>query len=313
MNFRCSKSVAALALWLGGVGCALWTPAAGAGEAIEFSAPAVPLAVPQPLVEIKEPGKMIGSADASDGVMDGAEMTPPTQIIIRRQKKNDPWEATSLRGDNPDRHDFDDPFGVQPKPNRLTNNSSLNMQHGWEASDSSSLLGQRDDSLLGAGQKASKFGALNSSDKDSGRETDRLGRGFSDEKDEPLLSKIFGHNLTAADRYGGGWVSPVIDEASPLTDGTPVNRLNNPETASTRLETLPSGFGHYAPQVDIQDRQTDQQAWATQGYPQLQDTSPARSMPSKSYTDREESRAPRFAAPNLPTTLAAPKHPGDPF
>jgi hypothetical protein len=171
MDFRCSNSVAALTVLMGSGVCFFFTPAACAGDRIDFSAPAIPMSIPQPEVETKDPVKMIGSGASSGGFMNGVEMAAPAQYYFVKPKtrdKND-WSLNPRLDSDPNQLDADDWSTSRPDPDRSTNNNNLNPKQGANPSTSSSLLQQRNESGLEGGQNTSRFGTQDGWDGDNAR------------------------------------------------------------------------------------------------------------------------------------------------
>jgi hypothetical protein len=169
MDFGCSNSVAALAVLIGSGACAVLAPAACAGDRIDFSAPAIPLGVPQPEVEVKEPTRMIGSGGVGGGFMGGAEMAAPSQYFIVKPKsrEKDAWGLDPLLGDDPDQRHADDWFTSQPDPTRVTNSNRLNTKQGLNPKDSGNQIQQRYGSGTDGDQNDSMFGAQSGWDRDN--------------------------------------------------------------------------------------------------------------------------------------------------
>jgi hypothetical protein len=176
MDFRSSNSFAALALLIASGGCALFAPSAHAGERLEFSKPAIPLAVPKPDVETKETKKMLSSAPLDPGLYSGMEAGLPEEIIVIKSKSRDKYEWDSesrlvdpLADKDPllsidgDKRDADDWLTERPESGRATNNSRLKMPRGWDARGSDGSFRRTNDSRfhasLHAGQNNSIFGS----------------------------------------------------------------------------------------------------------------------------------------------------------
>jgi hypothetical protein len=171
MDFRCSNSVAALAVLMGSGVCAWFAPAAWAGERIEFSAPAVPLSVPRPEVEVREPAKMIGSGVATEGIMDGTLMPVSSEYVLvkPRNKDKDDWSLDARLDNDPSRRDADDLFTERQDSTRETNSNNLNTKPGLNPATPGNLLQQRNESALDGSQADSKFGAWTGLDRDNSR------------------------------------------------------------------------------------------------------------------------------------------------
>jgi hypothetical protein len=171
MEFRSSNSVVALALFLASGACALFAPEARAGEPLEFSRPAVPLAVPQPVVETKEPKKLIGSGDPTINIM-GVDMGPPEQFSFTKSKSKEKYEWDSesrladpllgkdaILGKDEERRDADDWLTALPETSRLTNGRNSNMPRGWDGRASDGSLRRTNDAGFRPGQNGSIFGS----------------------------------------------------------------------------------------------------------------------------------------------------------
>jgi hypothetical protein len=170
MDFRCSNSVAALAVFVSSVASAFFAPSAGAGDRIEFSAPAIPLGVPQPEVEVKEPAKMIGSGSFSEGTVGGVEMAMPSQYFIFKPKtrdKND-WGLDPRLDQDPDQRKADDWFITESDSTRGTNNNNLN-KAGLNLNPSGGVLQPRNDVGQEGGQNAFRSGGQSGFDGDNSR------------------------------------------------------------------------------------------------------------------------------------------------
>jgi len=185
MDFRSSNAVAALALLIAS-GCgALFAPAAGAGERLDFSTPAVPLAVPQPQVETKETKKVIASDGVAAGLMPEMEMSPQEFTITKsKSKEKYEWDADSrlkdpllgkdtILGKDEDPLDADDWLSARNESGRATNNSRLKMPRGWDGKSSDGSLRRTNESGFRAGQNSSMFGAQIGFDAEKGRDGNR--------------------------------------------------------------------------------------------------------------------------------------------
>jgi hypothetical protein len=265
MDFRFFNSVAALAVLMGSGACAFFAPAAWAGDRIDFSAPAIPLGVPQPDVEIKEPTKMLGRGDFANGFMGGAEMAAPAQYFIVKPKtrEKDAWDLNPRLGDDPDQRHADD--WSRPDPSRVTNSNTLNMKQGSNPNASGNQLQQRYDSGFDGGQNASKFGAQNGVngdnsrsdarngldrdyskygakngldrdyakfraqnglDRDNARSFDRLGRLFSKADDDSFLTKSFSRDASGTDRFNAMRFTPSMSDGRVFNGGAFEDRMN---------------------------------------------------------------------------------------
>jgi hypothetical protein len=179
MDIRCSNSVAVLAVLIAGGVCAFFAPAAYAGDRIEFSAPAVPLAVPQAEVEVKSPARFIGSPGAAGGFMGGGEMAAPSQytIVKPKHKEKDDWGLEPLLGDDPERHRDDDWFSSRTDSTQPTNSNKLNLRQGLNPNVGGNTPQQRYDSEYEGVQNDARFGAPYGSDRDHSRFGANIGLG----------------------------------------------------------------------------------------------------------------------------------------
>ncbi|HTA29658.1 MAG TPA: hypothetical protein VK731_04205 [Candidatus Cybelea sp.] len=179
MDIRCSNSVAALAVLITGGVCAFFVPAASAGDRIEFSAPAVPLAVPQAEVEAKSPARFIGSPGGTGGFMGGGEMAAPSQYFVVKPKhrEKDDWGLGPLLGDDPERHRDDDWFSSRTDSTQPTNSNKLNLKLGLNPNAADNAPQQRYDSGYDSVQNDARFGAQNGLDRDASRFGAKIGLG----------------------------------------------------------------------------------------------------------------------------------------
>jgi hypothetical protein len=143
MDFCRSNSVAVLAVLLGGGACAFFAPAACAGDRIDFSAPAIPLGVPRPEVEVKVPKGMIGSRGIT-GLMGSDAMAAPSQyfIVTPKTREKDVWDLDPILGDDPDQRGAGDSFTSRSDSARATNNNRL-MKQGLNPNSSENQIQQR--------------------------------------------------------------------------------------------------------------------------------------------------------------------------
>jgi hypothetical protein len=299
-------------------------PAARAGDRIDFSAPAISLAIPQPEVEIQEPQKTITSISPASGPMDDVEMPPPQQITVAKQRTRvkDPWEANPLQ-DDADPRLAEDLFMGRPELNRLTNGNSLLMQHNREAGDSDPMLLRREDSKLEAGQNASKFGPQNGSEKDHGRDEDRFGRDgdrfgrdLAIQKNDTLLFKSFTRDQGVPDRFNAWGFARSADEPKTMTGLDADGRQNKlglaaeaEHTLALPLSALPPGYGSYDPQ---DNRRSADQAVQNPGYARSWEPPVMHPLVAKSYSNPDQINTSRVVAPKRPVNLQIPKRPSDP-
>jgi hypothetical protein len=342
MNFRSSNSVAALALLMATEGCALFAPAAHAGDRLEFSTPAIPLAVPRPEVETKEPKKMTGSQDLSAGMAGATETAPQQQTLSAKSTSKDKYDldANPILGKDQDKRDADDWFTARPEetPKQATNSSSSNMPHGWDAKASDGSFQRRNDGGFEAGQTASRFGSQIGSDRynvwdgdhkerDSdrfGRNSERYGRETSSDKDGLFWLKKYSQESSGTDRFNGARFTPFKDESGilGLVGGAHDSRVTMPvpvpgaATDSAHNMALPPGFENYTPFDDSQNRQTGEQfgeqAGANQGL-RAWEPPPSSRLPARNSSNPGQTSRSQVGAPNRPVNLPFPKRPDSPF
>ena len=343
MDFRLSNSVAALAVLMGSGVCAFFAPAAWAGDRIDFSAPVIPLGVPQPDVAMKEPTKVMGSADFANGLMGGAEMAAPAHYYIVKPKtrEKDAWDLNPRLDDDPDQRRADDWSNSRPDPSRATNNNNLNLKPGSNPNASGNLLQQRYDAGLGGGQNASKFGAQNGVegdnsrfdarngldrdyskfraqnglDRDSTRSFDRLGRWFSKADDDSVLTKSFSRDASGMDRFNAMRFVPTMSDARNFNGGAFEDRMNTlglgPDSAHTAV--LPPFYAGRTPLDDGQSRPTGEQAGeGPLAFRAWEQPSASPVQPSRNFSNPDQINASRVVAPSPGVTLAIPQRPGDP-
>jgi hypothetical protein len=346
MDFRSSNAVAALALLMASGGCALFAPAARAGDRLEFSTPAIPLAVPHPDVETKETKKFTGPDDPSAGIMGGMDTGSQPQIRVSRAKSRDIYDLDSkydlnssdkydldsnpLLSEDQNKHDANGWSAARPDPNHLTNSSgNLNMPRGWDEKDSGSLLQRRNDSSLESGQNASRFGSQTGDDKNNmwdgdrnAREGDRLGRESADDKDGSFWTKRFNLGSSRTDQFNASRFMSFTDEAEKFGVAAHEPRVPEPGLAADfshiteSSSALPPGFGNMTPFDDGQNRQMGEpmgeQAGPNQDLRAWEP--PPSSIPQpRSSSILGQGGPSRVMAPNRPVNLPFPKRPDSPF
>ncbi len=178
MDVRCSNSVAVLAVLIGSGACTWFAPVLRAGDRIDFSAPAIPLGVAKPEVEVKAPPSMIASPRTAEGFAGVAEMSGPSEYyypVKPKTKGDDAWGLEPLLGDDSDQRKTDDLFSEPFDSNRATNSNKLNLRPELDPNASSNPLRQRDDSVSESDQPDSRFSAQNGLDKDDSRMSRQIG------------------------------------------------------------------------------------------------------------------------------------------
>jgi hypothetical protein len=311
MDFRCSSLMAGLVLLIGASG-AFFAPAVRAGDRIDFSDPAIPLAIPRPEVEIKEPQKTIGSISMANGPSYEGDFLPPQEFTVTkpRTRNKDPWNANPLLDDADPRAD-DDLFSARPEPNRLTNGSQFNLQRNSDARDSDRMLLRKEDSKFGIDPNASRLGARIGWDKDNGREDDLFGRDRFNKKNESSLLKVFSLDPAAQDRFRAWEPKSFPGESSSLTGAGSADAKTKwglPADAA-RTPALPSGYGSYDP---ADNRPTGEQGQTTPGYVRAWEPADAHPAPARRASNPDQVSASHVVAPNRPVNLKIPKRPSDP-
>jgi hypothetical protein len=310
MDYRCSNSVAGLVLLIGG-SCAVLAPAARAGDRIDFSAPTIPLAIPRPDAEIKEPQKQTSSASLADGPTYDADFAPAGEITVTvsRTKEKDPWNSNPLQ-DAMDPRATDGLFSAQPESSRLASGSVFNMKHGRDANEAEPFLLRKADSKFGADPNATRPGARNGWDKDGVRNGDLFGRDYAAKKNESSLLKMF--TLDPASSGFSAWqTKSFTGESESLTGvGSEGAKIKLGLTLdSAHSSAMPAGYGSYDP---ADKRQTDQQAATTPGYVRAWEPGGTHPAAPRRSSNPGALNSSRVVAPNRPAVLPIPKRPSDP-
>lgn len=319
MEFRCSKAVAALILMMGANGGGFLAWPARAGDPIEFSAPAIPLAVPQPDVEIKEPAQTIGSLNAvGGGVLDPEEGFSTEVIVVRpRHKVSEPLEANPPREGEASQLTGDGWLTPQPETSHLANGSAVSAQRGEEAGAFGSILRRGGDSGLQGEKIGSRFGAQSDSIRENAGDTDRFGRPTSNKEDDSFWAKFLNRPPSAFGQASGGGFMSQMDESKSLDGGASEVRINNAALSaeSTRTLGLPADSGSFATFEERRSRQADDQSGANQmnpGYVRAWEPPLSHALPPKSHSKLGEAGPSHGGAPVRPVTLLMPRRPGDP-
>jgi hypothetical protein len=351
MDLRSSNSVAALALLIASGSIALSAPAVPAGERLEFSTPAIPLAVPHPDVEIKEHKKSTGSADMTAGVMGGVNLGSPQQIISTRSKSRDKYDLDSkdefgldakdkyglgsvdkydlgtdpLPGEGQDKRGANAWLNAGMEPNRVTNGVSLNMTREWGEKDSNGLLQKKNDSPFEAGQNASRFDSPIGFERERAwdsehntQDSERYGRDNSNDRDSSFWGKTPNRDSSVVGRFNAEQsTSPQVDSVRfGFSAGEPRRTEPLPEAESTHSLGLPPGFGNFTPFDDKQSRQIGEQFGEQTGAnPVLRawEAPPPSRMPTRNGSIPGLNSATRVVAPNKPVNLPFPKRPDSPY
>jgi hypothetical protein len=338
MHFR-SSSLVVSALLIAGGGCILLAPVTQAGEHLDFSTPAFPLAVPHPAVEAKETKKPTAS-ESINGVMVAPDIAPQGVVISRpRHRDQDAWDSNPLLGEDQNKRSFDDWITGPPEPNLSTNGSNLNMPRGWDAKDSQDPQRRRNDSGLEANQNASRFGSSigldgeNKRDEDRNasrygspigfdgenkRDGDRYGRDSYSDKDNLSFFKMFGHESSDKDKFTGARYTPFRDETATVEGAARESRMREMKASldSVPNSSLPSDFGSYTPFDNSQSRLTANQMEAQSGIDHsMRAWEPPASIDhlpvARGNLNLGQNIPSRVVAPNRPINLPFPKRPGD--
>ncbi len=250
MDVRCSNSVAALAVLMGGGVCALFAPTAWAGDRIEFSAPAIPLNVPRPEVEVKEPARMIGSANFAGSVIGNTVMASPSSYVLIRpkHKDNNDWSLDPRLDNDPSQRDNDDLFTGRQDSTRETNSNNFNAKQGMNPGAPGGMLQQRNDSALDGSDYDSRFGASNGLD----RENSRFAAWSGADKDNPRFgsrngaereqSRFDARNGLDGERSKNGKQNGLEKDYARSSD-----LLNRGNSSANDDSFLTKVFGHEAP------------------------------------------------------------------
>jgi hypothetical protein len=316
MVLRRSSSVAFVALLAGCGGAAFFAPAVRAGEAIEFSAPAIPLSVPKPDKPIKEPERMNALPRMAAEYMGGAAMSPEMPIVVvpPKARTREAW-GSGASGDQRHADPYDDIWHPNSSEESLLTND-LRMRQAWDSSAASRQSQRRGGYPLDISQDTRPFGAQNDLNRAGARGENRLGRGFPDESGSAIWSMALNrHDPSMLDRLRDGRFSPFIDDTPRAAmgiagTGLPINTGSAGSPPSSSL--VPPDFGSSSFLDDSMRRQTGESAG---GGPQEQmrawgSPSASRQLP-RSNPGREQSGPKRVVAPNRPATLPWAKKPGD--
>jgi hypothetical protein len=316
MVLRRSSSVVFAALLAGCGGAAFFAPAVRAGEPIEFSAPAIPLSVPKPDKEIKEPDRMNIPPGMAAEYMGSAAMSPdmPMVIVPPKAKAREAWGSGASgneRRDDP----YDDIWHRDSSEQSLLTND-FRMRQAWDSSAASRQSQRRAGYPLDISQDTRLFGVQNDLNRVGARGENRLGRGFSDDSDSAIWSMALNrHDPSMLDRLRDGRFSPFIDDTPRAAmgiagTGLPINTGSAGSPPSSSL--VPPDFGSSSFLDDSTRRQTGESA---DGGPQEQmrawGSQPATRQLPKSNPGREQPGPKRVVAPNRPATLPWAKKPGD--
>jgi hypothetical protein len=295
MDSRCSNLVAALALLIATGGFALFAATARAGERIEFSAPAIPLA---------------------------------------KHKEDNAWDLNPLPGDEQDPLSMDDLFNARPEPNRLTNSSNVNMQRAWDGKSSDGLLRQRDEYGRETGQYESKNGAYASKDAqdnsrfdqkngydkdDAQQDRDQYGRETPKDKNGGFWSRPLSEDSSASDRFSTAKFMSYMDESATLSGGAYDTRMNTSVLAADSAGNAAS-FPDYESAFPFADAQSHVPGEEVDAAPGASPELRAWDVPSPDLSSTKFSSSPGqssvtrgVVAPNRPVNLPMPRRPGDPY
>lgn len=312
MDYRFFRPLAGLILLIGG-SCVFTGAVCHAGEPIQFSAPIIPLAIPLPDVEVKQPNKLFGSKPQL-GLDDGMYMPPPEAVTISRSKRSkDPWDMNNPLQDDFNARLSDDLFAPRPGVNsRMTNSANFNSHRALDESDSDHSLLRRDDA--GINQNQPKFGAQNDPKAENGRDSEGYAQGYtgySKDKEDSLLFKVFSRDPGAMDDRFSAFTASR-QESTSLTGAAPDEIVKKFGFAAepARSSGLPPGYSTYNP---LDDRQRgDEQAATSSGDFRAWDPAAPRTMAARMRSNPDQINTSRVVAPVRPAILQMPKRPGDP-
>ncbi|HEY3860897.1 MAG TPA: hypothetical protein VGO59_03335 [Verrucomicrobiae bacterium] len=324
MVCRCSSLVAVLALLTGGI-CTLPSTAVRAGDRIEFSSPAIPLAIPQPEVETKQPPKLYNSTLSSDGVVNGGGYLPPAQVtfMTTRKMEKDPWNKNPWDKDRWNTDPFKDRDEIfngvldqTQSENQATNTlAAFGLQREKEAHSDDAILLHRDGSLDGQngqdGQDDSRFDHGNKSNQS---ERGLFGKDSSDQKDDSSFFRSFIRPPSGSSRFNAGAFVAYDHDATSLTGRAAdwqFNQAPGEGEDPTRL-SFANAFTPQHPEDNRRDAATAASsyvhAWDDAAAPQP--SAAASAARSRLFSDQNNPS--RVVAPNRPAILPWAKRPGDP-
>jgi hypothetical protein len=338
MDFRFSNSAASLALLIATGGCALFASQAHAGDRLEFSSPALPLAVPHPRAEVKDTKNSFGSGDAS-GMTSILDMVPQQDVVISRSKHKDDdiWDTNPILGEGQDKRDLDNWLEARPEPNPMTNSANgVNMPRGWDSRNPDDPFHRKDDSnfqsqnspklgsaigfdaenLKNPDQYNSKFGTGIGLDGQITRDNDRFGRDSSNDRDNLSWFRTIGRDSTDKERFGGGRYTPFRDESANDTSSHDF-RLGEPKPMSDPVHDMgtPSELETYTPFDTSEHRlgsePSGMQTGTAGSLRAWEQPQTANRLPTRDSLNQSLNRSSQGVAPNRPVNLPFPKRPGD--
>jgi len=337
MDFRFSSSAATMALLIATGGCALFASAAHAGDRLDFSSPALPLAVPHPQVEVKDTKKSFSSDEAS-GIAPGLDMAPEQGFVVSRSKhkEDDVWDTNPILGEGQDKRDFNNWLEARPEPNPMTNSANgFNTPRGWDSRNPDDPFHRKDDpniqsqngpklgSAIGfdaenikdPDKNNSKFGSGIGLDAQLTRDNDRFARDSSNDKDSPSWLRTMGRDPMDKEKYRGGRYTTFRDESASVTGPRDI-RTSEPQPMPDPVHdmAIPSEIGSYTPFETTERRLSGEQSGRQTGMGSLrawEQPAAANRLPSRGSFDPSLNRSSQGVAPNRPVNLAFPKRPGD--
>ncbi|HZM04036.1 MAG TPA: hypothetical protein VFC44_13580 [Candidatus Saccharimonadales bacterium] len=320
MSPRHSNSLTSLALV---VGVSLWwvaVPVARAGDKIDFSAPTVPLGVPQLERENKEasaPGHATSLLDSGPS-FEVSELPPVTETVIitaaPKKKADRSWETDSLgnRNSTGDQESTDnDPYATPQRLTGMTNR--MDMQRGWSPAPENLFPQRRAEEGEGNQTFRERMDSLSMSGSRDSLNRDRFdGSSKSFESDSAWASGSFSHAFPSLDRMRAGqFVDP---QAKTILDSLPANAApaSNPDDPHYGYATAP-GMTEYTSQTDALRGKAPEETMSALPVYRSTDT---RYRANQTYNNPGDSTSDfspesRGMAPSRPAVLQFPKKPGD--
>ena len=318
MSPRHSNSLTSLALVVAVSLSWVVVPVAMAGDKIDFSAPNVPLGVPQLERENKEasaPSQATSILDQGPS-LEASEFPAVTETVIvtaPKKKGNRSWETDSLgnRSGTGDPESTDnDPYAT-PRLAGMTNR--MDMQRGWSPAPENPYPQQRVENGEGNQTFRDRMDSLSMSGSHDSFSRDRFdGSSKSFESDSAWASGSFSHAFPSLDRMRAGqFVDPG---AKSILDSLPANAApaSNPDDPRYDYATTP-GMTEYTSKTDALRGKAPEDAMSASPVYRSSDT---RYRANQTYNNSGDSTSEfspesRGMAPTRPAVLQFPKKPGD--
>jgi hypothetical protein len=299
-----SAWIGALALMTGCAGWALFVPEAVAGDPIEFSAPSIPLVVPRPEPEIKQPEKVPSFRPIPrGGTLDNqAYIMAPRMLISKPQRKTQDFLDTSSDWADNDRN-ADDLLTKRQELAHWASHSSLDALRDWNSRESTSQFGRRNDSSFQTNQ---------SSDASRLDHDDR--RGYPSDNADSLWNRMFSRNPSGFYDTINGSRSSYDNITAPAYGSyqQPTSGFASLEEPVRDAATSSAG-DRYAPSDSR--RTSDQAPGSDQSFLRAWDTSlfPQGGSGNSSSSSAGYANPSSVLAPNKPANLPFPRRPGNPY